>query len=46
MSGRLILRKRELPSSLYPYKTSAHNDDTSPKRYQSRTPSKEDVTPR
>ncbi|KRT84003.1 ion channel, partial [Oryctes borbonicus] len=45
VSGRLIMRGREFSTCLYPYKPSAQNDDCSPKRFASRTPSKEELSP-
>ncbi|KAK9730654.1 Neurotransmitter-gated ion-channel transmembrane region [Popillia japonica] len=46
VSGRLIMRGREFSTCLYPYKPSSQNDDRSPKRFSSRTPSKEELSPR
>ncbi|XP_008201498.1 nicotinic acetylcholine receptor alpha4 subunit isoform X1 [Tribolium castaneum] len=46
MSSRFLMRGREPSTCLYPYHTTVQRDDCSPKRrYPTRTPSKEDLSP-
>ncbi|CAG9817984.1 unnamed protein product, partial [Phaedon cochleariae] len=47
LSTHLVPRKRQPSTCLYPYHTTVHRDENSPKRRypSSRTPSKEDVSP-
>ncbi|XP_068909163.1 acetylcholine receptor subunit alpha-like isoform X1 [Tenebrio molitor] len=46
VSSRFLMRGREPSTCLYPYHTTVHRDDCSPRRkYPSRTPSKEDLSP-
>ncbi|XP_063930570.1 acetylcholine receptor subunit alpha-like isoform X2 [Zophobas morio] len=46
MSSRFLIRGREPSTCLYPYHTTMHRDEGSPKRrYPSRSPSKEDLSP-
>ncbi|CAH1374091.1 unnamed protein product [Tenebrio molitor] len=45
-NSRFLMRGREPSTCLYPYHTTVHRDDCSPRRkYPSRTPSKEDLSP-
>ncbi|XP_018578049.1 acetylcholine receptor subunit alpha-like, partial [Anoplophora glabripennis] len=46
LANRFITRGREPSTCLYPYHTTVHREDSSPKRrFPSRTPSKEDLSP-
>ncbi|XP_072398581.1 acetylcholine receptor subunit alpha-like [Diabrotica undecimpunctata] len=47
LSSRFVSRSRQYSTCLYPYRTTVQSDDSPKKRYlTSRTPSKEDLSPR
>ncbi|CAH1099603.1 unnamed protein product [Psylliodes chrysocephalus] len=48
LSNRFVSRTRQYSTCLYPYHTTVHREDGTPKRryLSSRTPSKEDISPR
>ncbi|KAJ8917132.1 hypothetical protein NQ315_012622, partial [Exocentrus adspersus] len=46
LASRFVTRGREPSTCIYPYHTTVHREDSSPKRrFPSRTPSKEDISP-